>query len=163
MTTKIENRVGVNFAILLLLLFWLFFFFFCFFSCSNNWLQFIVLLEICCKDTNIHETEENKISDLWLHKAKNVRACHIYQMQQCAIFQIFSAGFSFKRGIHFTNGGFTISNWGLNCFKLVFENSIAFFLTVWLRFQSLNSSLKLQSGFLTRYGYKSVQTIVWKL
>ena len=50
----------------------------------------------------------------------------IYQMQH-ATFQIFNAGFSFKRGIRFTNGGFTISNWGLNYFKLVFENSIAFF------------------------------------
>ena len=41
-----ENRVGVNFAIFR----------------SNHWHQFIELLEICCKDTNIHESVENKIS-----------------------------------------------------------------------------------------------------
>ena len=56
-----ENRVGVNFAIFH----------------SNPGCQFIVLLEICCKDTNIHENVENKISDFLLHKAQNVRACHI--------------------------------------------------------------------------------------
>ena len=44
---------------------------------SNHWRQFIVLLGICCEDTNIHENVENKISDFWLHKAQNVRACHI--------------------------------------------------------------------------------------
>ena len=44
---KMENRVGVNFAIFR----------------SNPWRQFIVLLEICCTDTNIHENVENKISD----------------------------------------------------------------------------------------------------
>ena len=62
MATKMENRVGMNFAIFR----------------SNPWRQFIVLLEICCKDTNIHENVENKISYFWLHKAQNVRACHIY-------------------------------------------------------------------------------------
>ena len=45
---------------------------------SNPWCQFIELLEICCKVTNIHESVENKISSFWLHKAQNVRACHIY-------------------------------------------------------------------------------------
>ena len=45
---------------------------------SNPWRQFIELLEICCKYTNIHESVENKISDFWLHKAQNIRACHIY-------------------------------------------------------------------------------------
>ena len=50
MATKMENRVGVNFAIFR----------------SNPWRQFIVHLEICCKDTNIHENVENKISDFWL-------------------------------------------------------------------------------------------------
>ena len=39
MATQMENWVGVNFAI----------------SRSNPWRQFIVLLEICYKDTNIHE------------------------------------------------------------------------------------------------------------
>ena len=62
MATKIENRVGVNFAIFR----------------SNPWRQLIVLLEIYCKDTNIHENVENKISDFRLHKAQNVRACHSY-------------------------------------------------------------------------------------
>ena len=61
MATKMENWVGVNFEIF----------------GSNPWRQFIVLLEICCKDTNIHENVENKISDFWFHKAQNVRACHI--------------------------------------------------------------------------------------
>ena len=28
---------------------------------SNHWRQFIVLLEISCKDTNIHKNVENKI------------------------------------------------------------------------------------------------------
>ena len=51
MATKMENRVGVNFA----------------FFPSNPWRQFIVLLEIYCKDTNIHGNVENKISDFWLH------------------------------------------------------------------------------------------------
>ena len=59
MATKMENRVGVDFPIL----------------CSNPWRQLIVLLEICCKDTNVHENVENKIFDVWLHKAQNVRAC----------------------------------------------------------------------------------------
>ena len=58
---KKENRVGVHFAILH----------------SNPWHQFIELLEICCKDTIIHESAENKISDFWLHKAQNVGACQI--------------------------------------------------------------------------------------
>ena len=62
MATKMENRVGVNFAIFR----------------SNPWCQFIVLLEICYKDTNIHEKVENKISDFWLRKAQNVRDCHIF-------------------------------------------------------------------------------------
>ena len=44
MATKMENRVGVNFAIFR----------------SNPWRQFIELLEIYCKDTNIHESVENK-------------------------------------------------------------------------------------------------------
>ena len=57
---KRENLVGVNFAIFR----------------SIPWRQLIVLLEICCKDANIHENVENKISDFWLHKAQNVRACH---------------------------------------------------------------------------------------
>ena len=57
MATKMENRFGVNFAIFR----------------SNPWCQFIVLLEICCKDTNIHENVENKISAFWLHKAQNFR------------------------------------------------------------------------------------------
>ena len=61
MATKMENRVGVNIAIFH----------------SNPWCQFIELLVICCKDTNIHESVENKISDFWLHKAQNVRACHV--------------------------------------------------------------------------------------
>ena len=61
MATKMENRVGVKFAIFH----------------SNPWRQFIVLLEICFKNTSIHENVENKISDFWLHKAQNVRACHI--------------------------------------------------------------------------------------
>ena len=60
MATKMENRIGVNFAIFR----------------SNPWRQFIVLLEICCKDTNIHGHVGNKISDFLLHKAQNVRACH---------------------------------------------------------------------------------------
>ena len=64
MATKMENRFGVNFAI---------------FRCNpSSWRQFFELLEICCKDTNIHESVENKISDFWLHKAQNVKACHIY-------------------------------------------------------------------------------------
>ena len=46
---------------------------------SNPWRQFIVLLEICCKDTNIHDNVENKIFHFWLHKAQHVRACHIYK------------------------------------------------------------------------------------
>ena len=62
MVTKMENRVGVIFSIFR----------------SNPWRQFIVLQEICCKDTNIHENVENKISDFCLHKAQNVRACHKY-------------------------------------------------------------------------------------
>ena len=61
MATKMENRVGVNFAIFR----------------STPWRQFIELLEICCKDTNIHESMNNKISDFWLHKAQHVRVCHI--------------------------------------------------------------------------------------
>ena len=65
MATKMEYRVGVNFAIFR----------------SNPWNQFIVLLEICCKDTNIHENVENRIFDFWLHKAQNVRACHINDQQ----------------------------------------------------------------------------------
>ena len=64
MATKMENRIGVNFAI---------------FRC-NLWRQFIELLEICCKDINIHESVENKISDFWLHKAQNVTACHNYSI-----------------------------------------------------------------------------------
>ena len=60
MATKMESRIGVNFAIFR----------------SNHWRHFIALLEICCKDTNVHEDVENKISDFWLHKAQN-RACHI--------------------------------------------------------------------------------------
>ena len=52
MATKMETRVGVNLAIFR----------------SDHWRQFIVLLEICCKDTNIHENVENKIFDFWLHK-----------------------------------------------------------------------------------------------
>ena len=44
MATMMENQIGVNFAIF----------------CSNPWRQFIELLEICCKDTNIHESVENK-------------------------------------------------------------------------------------------------------
>ena len=48
MATKMENRVGVNFAI---------------FRC-NPWRQFIELLEISCKDTNIHQSVVNKISDV---------------------------------------------------------------------------------------------------
>ena len=63
MATKMENRVGVNFAIFGI----------------NPWRQFIELFEICCKDTNMHEMVENKISDFWLHKAQNVRACHRYR------------------------------------------------------------------------------------
>ena len=62
MATKMENRVGVNFA----------------FFRSNPWRQSIVLLEICCKDTYIHESVKNKISDFWLNKAQNIRACHNY-------------------------------------------------------------------------------------
>ena len=57
MATKMENPVGVNFAIFR----------------SNPWRQFTELLHICCKDTNIHENVENKISDFWLHKAQNVK------------------------------------------------------------------------------------------
>ena len=45
MATKMGNRVGVNFAIFR----------------SNPWSQFIVVLEICCKATNIHEHVETKI------------------------------------------------------------------------------------------------------
>ena len=71
MATKIENRVGVNFTIFH----------------SNHWRQFIELLEICCKNTNIHESVENKISDFWLHKAENVRACHNYYFLFCSTFQ----------------------------------------------------------------------------
>ena len=71
MATKKENRVGVNFAIFR----------------SNPWRQFIELLEICCKDTNIHESVENKISDFWLHKAQNVRACHILPLWLNIIFK----------------------------------------------------------------------------
>ena len=56
-----ENQVGVNFAIFH----------------SNPWRLFIMRLEICCTDTNIHESVENKISDFWLDKVQNVRACHI--------------------------------------------------------------------------------------
>ena len=66
MAMKMENQTGVNFAIFR----------------SNPWLQFIELLEICCKDTkvtNIHESVVNKISDFWLHKAQNVRAYHSYE------------------------------------------------------------------------------------
>ena len=44
---------------------------------SNPWRQVVVLLEICSKG-NKHENMENKISDFWLHKAQNVRACHMY-------------------------------------------------------------------------------------
>ena len=62
MVTKVENRVGVNFAIFR----------------NNPWRQFIVLLEICSKDTYIHKNVKNKISDFWLHKAQNVRDCHIF-------------------------------------------------------------------------------------
>ena len=62
MSTKLENRIGVNFAIFR----------------STPWRQFIELLEICCKDTNIHKSVVNKIFEFWLHKAQNVRACHIY-------------------------------------------------------------------------------------
>ena len=61
MVTKMENRVGVNFSIFR----------------SNPWRQFIVLQEICCKDTNIHENVEKK-NDFCLHKAQNVGACHKY-------------------------------------------------------------------------------------
>ena len=39
---------------------------------SNPWRKFIELLEVCYKDTNIHET-----ADFWLQKAQNVTACHI--------------------------------------------------------------------------------------
>ena len=61
MAMKMENRVGVNFAIFR----------------SNPWRQFIVLLEICCKDTNIHESVENKISVFFGSiRLKFVRACH---------------------------------------------------------------------------------------
>ena len=60
MAAKMENLVDVNFAIFR----------------SNPWRQFIVLLEICWKDTNIHEKMENKISDFYPHKAPNVSACH---------------------------------------------------------------------------------------
>ena len=63
MAVKMENQVGVNFAIFR----------------SNPWRQFSVLLEICCTGTNIHESVENKISDFWLHKAQNVRACHRFE------------------------------------------------------------------------------------
>ena len=59
---KMENLVCVNFAIFR----------------SYHWHQFIELLEICCKNTNIHESVENKISDFWLHKVQNVRVCHNY-------------------------------------------------------------------------------------
>ena len=52
MASKMENRVGVKFAVFR----------------SNPWHQFIVLLESCCKNT-IHENVENKISDFLLHKA----------------------------------------------------------------------------------------------
>ena len=61
MATKLEHWVGVNFAIFR----------------SNPCRHFIELLEICSKDTKIHESVENKISDFWLHKAQNVAACHI--------------------------------------------------------------------------------------
>ena len=64
-----KNWVGVKFAILR----------------SNPWCQFIVLLEIGCKDNNIHENVENKIFDLLLHKAQNASACHkkICKRRQC--------------------------------------------------------------------------------
>ena len=61
MATKMEDQVGVNFAIFR----------------SNPWRQFIELLKICCKETNIHKNVENNISEFWLRKAQNVRACHI--------------------------------------------------------------------------------------
>ena len=57
MAIKMENWVGANFAIFR----------------SNPWRQFVVLLEICCTNTNIHENVEHKISEFWLHKAQNVR------------------------------------------------------------------------------------------
>ena len=31
----------------------------------------------CTSAVKIHENVENKISDFWLHKAQNVRACHV--------------------------------------------------------------------------------------
>ena len=62
MASKMENRVGVKFAVFR----------------SNPWRQVIVLLESCCKNTIIHENVENKISDFLLHKAQNVRACYNY-------------------------------------------------------------------------------------
>ena len=52
MATKMENRVGMNFAI---------------FRC-NPWRQFIELLEICCKDTNIHEVWKTKFPIFWLQQ-----------------------------------------------------------------------------------------------
>ena len=70
---KTENRVGVKFDIFR----------------SNPWRQFIVLLEICCKDTNIHDNVENKIFDFWLHKAQNVRACHILLENNKTMYYIF--------------------------------------------------------------------------
>ena len=42
MATKMEDQVGVNFAIFR----------------SNPWRQFIELLKICCKETNIHKSVE---------------------------------------------------------------------------------------------------------
>ena len=62
MATKMENWIGVNFAIFR----------------SNPWRKFIELLKICYKDTIIHKSVVNKISNFWLHKAQNVRACHIW-------------------------------------------------------------------------------------
>ena len=59
--TKMKNRVGVNFAIFR----------------SNPWRQFIVLLEICCKDTNVHESVENKISHVLLHKGSKCQSCQV--------------------------------------------------------------------------------------
>ena len=69
---------------------------------------------IWCSNTQWHR----RYCTFWIDNTSFVLV--IYQMQQYATFQIFNAGFSFKRGIRFTN-------WGLNYFKLVFENSIAFF------------------------------------
>ena len=49
---------------------------FCYFR-SNPWRQFIVLLEICCKDTNVHESVENKISHVLLHKGSKCQSCQV--------------------------------------------------------------------------------------